>query len=76
MPGWGWLNGDVTLAALEVLEADPAPKGPHNLQVTTTGNGIYTLSWEIPEGASYDRLNVLSRMSGQAEQVALPLPGP
>jgi hypothetical protein len=71
LAGWG-ANGDVTLAAAEVLAADPAPKGPRNFRATTTGNRIYNLTWEIPAGASYDKLNILSRMSGQKESLADP----
>jgi hypothetical protein len=62
----------VTLSALEVLPAASAPKGPKNFRATTTGNGIYNLTWEIPAGASYDRVNILSRMSGQTESVPSP----
>ena len=40
MAGWT-VNGDVTLAAFEVLPAEAAPQGPKNLRATTTGDGAY-----------------------------------
>jgi len=71
LPGWS-INADVTLAAVEVLPASPAPRGPRNFTATTTGNMIYRLAWETPAGAAYDRVNILSRMSGQKDQVPDP----
>jgi hypothetical protein len=68
-PGWG-ANGDVTLAAIEILQAEADPQGPRNFQASTAGDGTYDLSWEIPAGAAYDGLNVLSRMSGQTLPLA------
>lgn len=64
LPGWS-PDGNATLSAVEVLASTEAPKAPANLQATTTGDNIYHLSWELPEGADYTQLNILSRMSGQ-----------
>jgi len=66
----GW-RGDrnVTLAAFEVLPADPEPKGPKNFRATRTGAGMYDLAWDLPAGADFDAINILSRISGQNESL-------
>ncbi|MBN1418650.1 MAG: hypothetical protein JXP34_07715 [Planctomycetes bacterium] len=64
--GWG-LNRDVTLSALEVLAADPAPTGPRDFRVTKTGPRMYDLAWDLPAGADHDAINLMTRMSGQNE---------
>ncbi|MBN1418651.1 MAG: hypothetical protein JXP34_07720 [Planctomycetes bacterium] len=62
--GWG-ANGDVTLSALEVLDADPEAKSIADFHATQTDPETYELVWQVPEGADFDRINILSRMSGQ-----------